>query len=50
MSVKVPVHCKDSYPCDETNRPDKEASEAPNHQLFDFLLSLKLWFPAEQLF
>merc|ERR550532_1773549 len=39
-----PVHCKDSYPCDETDRTDKEASKAPNHQLLDFLLSLKLWF------
>ena len=50
MSVEVTVHRKDSYPGDETDRPDKEASKAPNHQLLDFLLSLKLWFPAEQLF
>merc|ERR1719342_740006 len=39
------VNCKGGNPCDETDRPDKEASKAPNHQLLDLLLSLKLWFP-----
>ena len=42
---EVPVNCEDCDPGYEANRPDEESRKAPNDQLLDFFLSLKLGFP-----